>query len=75
MTEESTDKTISKFVFSGKKVDWPVWNEKFLARAKRKEYKTILQGKSKVPDDSAAIDTSTDIGKARAKLRELNEMA
>ena len=75
MSEESTDKTIAKFVFSGKKIDWPIWSEKFLARAKRKEYKNILLGRVNVPDDSKTIDTSTDAGKAEAKLRDLNELA
>ena len=75
MSEESTDKTIAKFVFSGKKIDWPIWSEKFLARAKRKEYKNILLGRVNVPDDSKTIDTSTDAGKAEAKLRGLNELA
>ena len=75
MTEESTDKTISKFVFSGKKVDWPIWREKFLARSKQKGYKNVLLGRENIPDDSATIDKSTATGKADAKLRELNELA
>ena len=31
MSRDNADKTIAKFTFSGKKVDWPVWSEKFLA--------------------------------------------
>ena len=75
MSEESTDKTIAKFVFSGKKIDWLILSEKFLARAKCKEYKNILLGRVNVPDDLKTIDTSTDTGKAEAKLRDLNELA
>ena len=75
MSEESTDKTITKFTFSGKKVDWPVWSEKFLARTRRKEYKKILTGAEKAPDDTVAIDTTTTRGKEMKKLRELNDTA
>ena len=32
---------------SGKKSDWPTWEERFLARAKKKCYKDILTGKKK----------------------------
>ena len=75
MTEESTEKTIAKFTFSGKSVDWPVWSEKFLARARRKDYKKILLGTEVVPSDTTEIDESTDAGKKEKKLRELNENA
>ena len=75
MSEESTDKTITKFTFSGKKVDWPIWSEKFLARARRKEYKKILTGAEKAPDDTVVIDTSTTRGKEMKKLRGLNDTA
>ena len=75
MSEESTDKTITKFTFSGKKVDWPIWSEKFLARARRKEYKKILTGAEKAPDDTVVLDTTTTRGKEMKKLRELNDTA
>ena len=45
--------------FSGKSIDWPVWSEKFLARARRKKYRDILTGKIKVPDDKSDPDYSS----------------
>ena len=75
MSEDNADKTIAKFTFSGKKVDWAVWSEKFLARARRKDYKKILKGTAIVPSDSESIDASTTAGKEKQKLRELNELA
>ena len=75
MSEDNTDKTITKFTFSGKKVDWAVWSEKFLARARRKDYKKILKGDVTVPSDGTRIDSSTSMGKEQKRLRELNELA
>ena len=75
MSEDNADKTIAKFTFSGKKVDWPVWSEKFLARARRKDYKKVIVGTANVPSDSVTIDSSTAIGKEQKRLRELNELA
>ena len=71
------DKTIKVIPFSGKAVDWPVWNEKFLARARRKGYKKILLGKDIVPDDAVDLNAITDKNekKEKKKLRELNEDA
>jgi len=51
MSEEKGASSIKVIPFSGKAVDWPVWSEKFLARARRKGYKKILIGKVVVPDD------------------------
>ena len=41
------DKSVRMEPFSGKQVDWQVWSEQFLARARRKGYKDILKGKSR----------------------------
>jgi hypothetical protein len=54
------DKTSIKISpFSGKHTDWPVWQEKFLARARRKGYKKILLGQVTIPSnaDTAASGT------------------
>ena len=45
--------------FSGKSIDWPVWSEKCLARARRQKYRDILTGKTKVPDDKLDPDYSS----------------
>jgi hypothetical protein len=41
--------SIRVVLFSGKSADWTTWEEKFVARAKRKGYKDILLGKVKIP--------------------------
>ena len=63
--------------FSGKKVEWPLWSEKFLARANRKGYKSVLVGTVTVPDDHEDISLETDKDKKKQKLelRRLNEEA
>jgi len=63
--------------FSGKKVEWPLWSEKFLARANRKGYKNVLVGTVTVPDDHEDISLETDKDKKKQKLelRRLNEEA
>ena len=73
MDEEKSSIKISEF--TGKKADWPVWSEKFLARARRKGYKDVLTGKVKIPSDSESIDETTDDGKAKKKARLMNELA
>ncbi len=75
MTEEL--KIGKVIIFSGKKVEWPLWSEKFLARANRKGYKGILVGTDTVPDDNEDITLETDkeIRKSKLELRRLNEEA
>ena len=58
MTEEL--KLGKVIVFSGKKIEWPLWSEKFLARANRKGYKGILMGTDSVPDDHTDISKIQD---------------
>ena len=77
MSEDRGTTSIKVIPFSGKAVDWPVWSEKFLARARRKGYKKILLGKEAVPDDStdlSSIDNEEE-RKGNEKLHELNEDA
>ena len=56
--------------FDGKKENWLMWSEKFLAKAKKKGYKKILLGKETIPPDSPKV---TD--KAALQTRELNDEA
>jgi hypothetical protein len=35
--------------FSGRKEEWPSWNKKFLAKAKRSGIKDVLLGKVEIP--------------------------
>jgi hypothetical protein len=41
-TRSSSETSIKMVIFSGKKKDWPMWEEKFLARASHRGYKHIL---------------------------------
>ena len=74
---EDFDKSVRMVPFSGKQVDWQVWSEQFLARARRKGYKDILKGKVKVMSDEefGKVDMSTDEGKSAKKIRDLNDAA
>ena len=65
MTEELKIGRI--ITFSGKRVEWPLWSEKFLARANRKGYKGILLGIDIVPDDNEDISIETDKEKKMMK--------
>ena len=71
---ENNEKTIRILPFNGKKENWSVWEEKFLARAKRKGYKNILLKKETAPKDNETIDLTTDAGKAKKKLQDANEL-
>ena len=59
MSEEEV-KTTKIIKFSGSKDDWPIWSEKFLARARRVGYKDILLGNVIVPDDDTDIENLSD---------------
>ena len=55
MTSETAIKVI---IFSGKVKDWSMWEEKFLAKSKKKGYKEIITGKIKVPTKEATETSS-----------------
>jgi hypothetical protein len=42
--------------FSGRKEEWPSWNEKFLAKAKRSGIKDVMLGKAEIPSSLYVID-------------------
>ena len=43
MSSTNTDeRSIRVISFSGKKTDWDMWEEKFLARARRRGFKQVL---------------------------------
>jgi len=72
MSDDRGTTSIKVIPFSGKAVDWPVWSEKFLARARRKGYKKILLGKGEVPDDATDLNTFIDAMKKRRKKSFVN---
>ena len=76
----SNELKIGKIItFSGKRVEWPLWSEKFKARANRKGYKGILVGHEDyiVPTDDEDVNAEPDTDKKKWKqeLRRLNEEA
>ena len=72
---ENNERSIRILPFNGKQENWSIWEEKFLARAKRKGYKNILLAKEVAPKDSVMIDTSTSAGKEQMRQRDANELA
>jgi len=77
MSDDRGTTSFKVIPFSRKAVDWPVWSEKFLARARRKGYKKILLGKEVILEDATDLNTIIDADdkKKKEKLRELNEDA
>jgi hypothetical protein len=61
--------------FSGRKEEWPSWNEKFLAKAKRSGIKDVLLGKVEIPTSLDVIDEKTEEGKKLLRIADLNEIA
>ena len=59
--------------FSGKKKDWIAWEEKFLAKSKRRGYKDILLGKVTIPKSTDTLDPAIDSEKDLIEIREKNE--
>ena len=72
---EVEDKAIRVISFDGKHEDWPVWEEKFLAKAQRRGFKDVYLGRVTIPKDSDSIDVSTAEGKAKLELKKLNVVA
>jgi hypothetical protein len=61
------EKVIRVIGFGGEVIDWPVWEEEFLARSRRKGYKKILLGKETVSTytEFKAISDATEKKKAK----------
>jgi hypothetical protein len=61
--------------FCGKVEEWPIWNETFLAKAKRCDFKDLLLGKFPIPKVDEEIDETSDIGKKKSIMIKLNEIS
>jgi hypothetical protein len=61
--------------FCSKVEEWPIWSERFLAKAKRCGFKDLLLGKLSIPKVDEEIDETSDIGKKKSIIIELNEIA
>ena len=72
MSEDSNKEISLRYLpFRGKKDEWNMWSQKFLAKARKKGYKDILIGKTKIPKTS---DDDYDVDEAK-RLEELNKEA
>jgi hypothetical protein len=60
--------------FSGKVEEWPVWSKRSLAKAKRCDFKELLLEKFSIPKVNEEIDETSDIGKKKSIIIELNEI-
>jgi hypothetical protein len=58
--------------FCGKIEEWPIWSERFRAKAKGCRFKDLLLGKLSIAKVDEEIDETSDIG--RRSLSSLNKM-
>jgi hypothetical protein len=66
---------ISVIPFCGKVEEWPIWSERFLAKAERCGFNDLLLGKLSIPKVDEEIDETSDIGKQKSFIIELNDIA
>jgi len=70
------EKGIKVICFDGQQDNWSNWEEKFLARARRKGFKEVLLGTVPIPQDLEQQDLGMDAGKAKKNARDtMNELA
>ena len=66
------EQTLKVILFDGKKKNWDVWEEKFLARAQRKGYKKVIDGSAVIPSDD--VNLEPEVGDDEAKRIEKNKL-
>ena len=74
MSGENNKKTIRILTFSGKKEDWMMWSDKFMAKAMMKGYDEILDGTLIVPDDKRTKPTASQKEARKLNKLESNEL-
>jgi hypothetical protein len=67
--------TIRVIPFYRKADEWPIWNEKFMAKAKRYGFKDVLTEKLSIPKADEEFDKDSDMGKKMLNVIELNKVA
>jgi gag-polypeptide of LTR copia-type len=67
--------TIRVIPFCGKSDEWPIWSEKFMAKAKRYGFKDVLTGKLSIPKVDEEFDEDSVTGKKMKNAIEVNELA
>jgi hypothetical protein len=66
---------IRVITFYGKSDEWPIWSEKFLAKAKRYDFKDVLLGKATIPKTDEAFNVESEEGKKMMMAADLSELA
>ena len=66
----SSEKAIRILIFDGKKENWSMWSEKFVAKATLKGYEDILSGTVNVPTDDVATPSTE-----QKEAQKLNKIA
>jgi tellurite resistance-related uncharacterized protein len=70
-----TDLSIIRAIpFYGKSEEWPIWSEKFLAKARHYGFKDVLLGKVKVPTTDEGYDIESEEGKKLTIAADMNEL-
>jgi hypothetical protein len=67
--------TIRVIPFCRKADEWPIWNKKFMAKAKRYRCKDVVTGKLSIPKADEEFDKDSDMGKKMLNAMELNKVA
>jgi hypothetical protein len=73
--KERIDAPIRIILFSGKKSEWTVWEEKFLAKSARKGFVDLYLGDNtvEIPKATDTLDETKD--KDNFEMKRLNELA
>jgi len=69
------EKNLKVVTFSGKQEHWKYWEINFLAQARRKKFREILQGTIPIPKDNEKFDLNKPDDKEKLEIREKNELA
>jgi hypothetical protein len=72
MTDLSTIRVIPLY---GKNEKWPTWSEKFLAKARRYEFKDVLLGNVRIPMTDEDYEVDTEEGNKLRIAADMNELA
>jgi hypothetical protein len=72
MTDLSTIRVIP---FYGKNDGWPIWNKKFLAKARFYDFKDVLLGKVRIPMTDEDFEVDTEEEKKLRIAADMNELA
>jgi len=69
------EKSLNVITFSGKQEDWKYWEIKFLAQARRKGFKEILEGTIPIPKDDEKFDLTKPAEKEKLDICKNNKLA